>query len=121
MAINWVSTEATTVVAAWDLSDVHTVPDPYLATSQYDLAPTAKNLMFVNLPPVVTIRIYTLTGVLVAQLDHDDSTGGGREVWDIRNWSQQFVASGVYFFHVVTPEGDERVGKFTIVNFAGQN
>ncbi len=121
LAIKWVSTEATTVVAEWDLSNVHTVPDPYLATSQYDLAPTSKNLMFVNLPPVATIRIYTLTGVLVAQLNHDDSTGGGREVWDVRNWSQQFVASGVYFFHVVTPEGDERVGKFTIVNFAGQN
>ena len=55
------------------------------------------------------------------QIDHEDSTGGGRAVWDVRNWSQQFVASGVYFFHVVTPEGDERVGKFTIVNFAGQN
>jgi hypothetical protein len=121
LAIKWVSTEATTVVAEWDLSNVHTVPDPYLATSQYDLAPTSKNLMFVNLPPVATIRIYTLTGVLVAQLDHNDSTGGGREVWNIRNWSNQFVASGVYFFHVVTPEGDERVGKFTIVNFAGQN
>lgn len=121
LSFTWDVATGVTVLAAWDLSDVHTVPDPYLATSQYDLAPTSKNLMFVNLPPVATIRIYTLTGVLVAQLDHDDSTGGGREVWDIRNWSQQFVASGVYFFHVVTPEGDERVGKFTIVNFAGQN
>jgi len=121
MAIRWSSSDATTVVAGWDLSNVHTVPDPYLATSQYDLAPTSKNLMFVNLPPKATIRIYTLTGVLVNQIDHEDSTGGGRAVWDVRNWSQQFVASGVYFFHVVTPEGDERVGKFTIVNFAGQN
>ena len=121
LEFRWVSTEATTVSPAWDLSDVHTVPDPYLATSQFDLAPTSKNLQFVNLPPKATIRIYTLTGVLVAQIDHEDSTGGGRAVWDVRNWSQQFVASGVYFFHVVTPEGDERVGKFTIVNFAGQN
>jgi hypothetical protein len=121
MAINWVSSDATTVQATWDLSLVHTVPDPYLATSQYDLAPTSKNLQFVNLPPKATIRIYTLTGVLVNQIDHEDSTGGGRAVWDVRNWSQQFVASGVYFFHVVTPAGDERVGKFTIVNFAGQN
>jgi hypothetical protein len=121
LTLSWVSTAATSVQEAWDLSDVHTVPDPYLATSQYDLAPTSKNLQFVNLPPVATIRIYTLTGVLVNQIDHEDSTGGGRAVWNVRNWSQQFVASGVYFFHVVTPEGDERVGKFTIVNFAGQN
>ena len=117
----WNVIQGETVFANFDLSGVHTVPDPYLATSQYDAAPTSKNLQFVNLPPEATIRIYTLTGVLVAQIDHKDSTGGGRAVWDIRNWSQQFVASGVYFFHVVTPEGDERVGKFTIVNFAGQN
>jgi len=121
LTLAWQTDFATSVVGTWDLSNVHTVPDPYLATSQFDLAPTSKNLQFVNLPPEATIRIYTLTGVLVAQLDHDDPTGGGRIVWDVRNWSQQFVASGVYFFHVVTPDGDERVGKFTIVNFAGQN
>ena len=97
------------------------MPDPYLTTSQYDLSPTSKQLMFVNLPQTATIRIYTLTGVLVAILNHDDPSGGGREVWDIRNRNNQFVASGVYFFHVVAESGDEHVGKFTIVNFGGQN
>ncbi len=121
LQFTWNVEVGTSVSPAWDLADVHTVPDPYLATSQFDLAPTAKFLQFVNLPPKATIRIYTLTGILVNQIEHEDTTGGGRATWDVRNWSQQFVASGVYFFHVVTPEGDERVGKFTIVNFAGQN
>jgi len=121
LQMRWSTDMASSVIGTWDLSDVHTIPDPYLATSQYDLAPTAKQLQFVNLPPEATIRIYTLTGVLVNQIDHNDPTGGGRAVWDVRNWSQQFAASGVYFFHVITPEGDERVGKFTIVSFAGQN
>ena len=105
----------------YDLSEVHTVPDPYLATSQYDLSPTTKQLMFVNLPETATIRIYSLTGVLVDIVNHDDVSGGGRAVWDLRNRNNQFVASGVYFFHVVTPEGDTHVGKFTVVNFGGQN
>jgi hypothetical protein len=117
----WDVSSGNNVVATFDLQDVHTVPDPYLATSQYDRSPTSKALQFVNLPPRATIRIYTLTGVLVDQLEHDDSTGGGRATWNLRNRNNQFVASGVYFFHVVTPAGDERVGKFTIVNFAGQN
>ena len=121
LTFNWRATTASSVVATYDLRNVHTVPDPYLATSQYDQAPTSKFLQFVNLPPEATIRIYTLTGVLVNELVHNDATGGGRETWNLRNWSNQFVASGVYFFHVITPEGDERVGKFTIVNFAGQN
>ncbi|MCL7985866.1 MAG: hypothetical protein M8872_11480, partial [marine benthic group bacterium] len=117
----WDVQSGNNVVATFDLQDVHTVPDPYLASSQYDRSPTSKALQFVNLPPQATIRIYTLTGVLVDQLEHDDSTGGGRATWNLRNRNNQFVASGVYFFHVATPAGDERVGKFTIVNFAGQN
>ena len=71
--------------------------------------------MFVNLPPRATIRIYTLTGVLVDQIEHDDPSGGGRAVRDVRNRGNQSVASGVYFYHVATPAGDERVGKFTVL------
>jgi len=107
--------------AATDLTKVHTVPDPYLATSTFDLSPTQKQLMFVNLPPEATIRIYTLTGILVDIIRFSDRTGGGRAVWDLRNRNNLFVASGVYFFHVQTPQGDSYVGKFTVVNFAGSN
>ena len=71
--------------------------------------------MFLNLPPVATIRIYTLTGVLVNLVNHDDPSGGGRAVWNLRNRNNQFVASGVYFFHVVTPNGLDHVGKFTVI------
>jgi hypothetical protein len=106
----------TSATGPTDLSEVHTVPDPYLASSRYDLAPSTKQLMFVNLPPRATIRIYTVTGVLVDIVNHDDQAGGGRAVWDVRNRNNQFVASGVYFFHVVTPDGEQHVGKFTILN-----
>ncbi|MFW6088933.1 MAG: hypothetical protein ACODAB_04210, partial [Gemmatimonadota bacterium] len=121
LQMNWSVAEATNFDAPADLTEVHTVPDPYLGSSLYDRAPTAKQLMFVNLPPEATIRIYTLTGVLVDVLVHDDVTGGGRTQWDLRNRNNQFVASGVYFFHVMTPDGDEHVGKFTIINQAGSN
>ena len=107
---------ATTATGPTDLAQVHTVPDPYLASSRYDLAPSTKQLMFVNLPPRATVRIYSVSGILVDILNHEDPSGGGRAVWDVRNRNNQFVASGVYFFHVVTPEGDEHVGKFTILN-----
>jgi hypothetical protein len=112
---------ATNFDAPADLTQVHTVPDPYLGSGLYDRAPTSKQLMFVNLPPEATIRIYTLTGVLVDVLVHDDITGGGRLAWNVRNRNNQFVASGVYFFHVMTPDGDSHVGKFTVVTQAGSN
>ncbi len=121
LSFNFSVSESTEAVGTSDLSLVHTVPDPYLGTSRFDLSPTNKQLMFVNLPSQATIRIYSLTGKLVSQVEHNDPTGGGRVVWDMRNRNNQFVASGVYFFHVLTPGGDEHVGKMTIVNFAGQN
>ena len=100
-----------------ELDAIHTVPDPYLRRSAYDGGSrTDKELVFVNLPPRATIRIYSLGGTLVDVVDHDDPTGGGRTPWDLRNRSGQLVASGVYFWHVVTPQGEERVGKFTIIN-----
>lgn len=117
----WAVEEATNFNDPADLTAVHTVPDPYLGSSLFDRAPTEKQLMFVNLPPQATIRIYTLTGVLVDVLVHDDITGGGRLAWNMRNRNEQFVASGVYFFHVMTPDGDSHVGKFTVVVQAGSN
>ncbi len=103
---------------AGDLSNVHTVPDPYYVTSALEQTATVKQLKFVNLPNRAIIRIYSVSGVLVAILEHNDPAGGGEATWDLRNRNNQFVASGVYFFHVEAADGQERVGRFTVVNFA---
>jgi hypothetical protein len=94
---------------------VHTVPDPYLGGSQYDLSPQYRQIMFVNLPPRATVRIYSLGGRLIRQLEHSDATGGGRLAWGMRDLNNYHISSGVYFFHVATPEGDETIGKFTVI------
>lgn len=94
---------------------IHTVPDPYLGGSAYDLSPRYRQIMFVNLPSRATVRIYSLGGHLIRQLEHNDASGGGRLAWDLRDGTNYHVSSGVYFFHVVTPDGAESVGKFTIV------
>jgi hypothetical protein len=51
-------------------------------------------------------------------ITHDDAGLGGETTWDLRNRNNQFVASGVYFYHVETPAGNTKVGRFTVVNFA---
>ena len=111
-----VNSAAQIVAANADLTKVHTVPDPYYAVSLYDLGPANKELQFVNLPAQATVRIYSLSGVLVDVINHNDPAGGGKAVWDLRNRSNQFVASGVYMFHVSTPEGKSHIGKFTVIN-----
>ena len=105
-------------IAQADLSRVHTVPDPYYVTSKLETSTAQKKLLFVNLPTEAVIRVYTLSGVLVAALEHSDPTGGGTFEWDLRSRNNQFLASGVYFYHVEAPNGDEKVGKFTIVQYA---
>ena len=117
----WQTDSAAALVAnSEDLSRVHTVPDPYYGASLYDVAPqTQKQLQFVNVPNGATIRIYTLSGVLVDILNHSSTFGGGNLAWDLRNRNGQFVGSGVYLYHVALPDGRTRVGKFTVINSGG--
>jgi hypothetical protein len=116
LTVTFESQEATQLVGDPDLRLVHTVPDPYYASSRYDLSPVEKALRFVNLPSQATIRIYTVSGLLVDVINHNDPGLGGMTTWDLKNRSGQFVASGVYFFHVSTPDGQEHIGRFTVIN-----
>jgi len=101
-----------------DLSRIHTVPDPYYVTNALEISPNSKVMKFVNLPSQAIIRIYSTSGVLAQVITHNDAGGGGEETWNLRNRNNQFVASGVYFYHVEGPDGNTKIGRFTIVNFA---
>ncbi|HKA59855.1 MAG TPA: T9SS type A sorting domain-containing protein, partial [Gemmatimonadales bacterium] len=107
---------ATTTTA--QLANVHTVPDPYYVTNALEQSPNSKKLRFVNLPSQAIVRIYTVSGILVNVLTLNDVTGGGEVEWNLRNRNNQFVASGVYFYQVETPDGKTKTGRFTVVNFA---
>ena len=100
-----------------DLERVHTVPDPYYVTNQFEQTTDTKIIKFVNLPANCIIRIYSSSGVLVSLLEHHSATYGGAEDWNVRNRNNQVVASGVYFYHLEAGDA-RRVGRFTVVNFA---
>jgi hypothetical protein len=119
LQFRFVTTSGTTVRAATegDLERVHTVPDPYYVTNAFEQTTDSKVLKFVNLPAQAIIRIYSSSGVLVSLIEHNSSTFGGSEDWNVRNRNNQVVASGVYFYHIEAG-GARRVGRFTVVNFA---
>ncbi len=100
------------------LARIHTVPDPYYVTTALEATANTKILKFVNLPARCIVRIYSVSGVLVQVLTHNDAGGGSDLTWNLRNRNNQFVASGVYFYHVETPDGKSTVKRFTVVNFA---
>ena len=107
---------ATTTAA--NMQRIHTVPDPYYVSNALETNANNKVLNFVNLPAQAIVRIYSVSGVLVNVLTHNDPTGGGLLTWNLRNRNNQFVASGVYFYHVEAPDGQTKIGRFTVVNFA---
>jgi hypothetical protein len=102
-------------VAAANLANVHTVPDPYYVTSGLEVTPSQKVIRFVNLPNQAIIRIYSVSGILVDVIEHNDQGLGGEATWSVRNRNNQTVASGVYFYHVETPSGEEMIGRMTVV------
>ncbi|MEO8139361.1 MAG: hypothetical protein ABI742_06935, partial [Gemmatimonadota bacterium] len=107
---------------ATDLKKVHTVPDPYYVTNEFEQSTDNKVIKFVNLPQRAIIRIYSSSGVLVQILEHNSTTNGGDQSWNVRNRNNQVVASGVYFYHIeangASGGSAKRVGRMTIVNFA---
>ena len=99
-----------------DLRRVHTVPDPYYETNSLETTTTEKIIKFVNLPERAIIRIYTVSGVLVAVIEHNSATSS-EAVWDVRNRNGHVVANGVYFYHIEALNA-RRVGRMTVVIYA---
>jgi hypothetical protein len=84
-----------------------------------DNAPDRKRKVnFANLPPKCTIRIYTLDGDLVKQIDHNAvSTDplASHEKWDLITRNTQLVVSGLYYWTVEDEQGNVQVGKLVIL------
>ncbi len=76
-----------------DLSRVHTVPDPYYVTSEFETTTVSKTIKFVNLPAKAIIRIYSSSGVLVSLLEHNTTTFGGAADWNVRNRNNQVTST----------------------------
>ena len=69
------------------------------------------------MPAECTIRIYTLDGDLVAEIDHaklEDDPTAGHDSWDLINRNTQAVVSGIYLFSVESKYGTQ-LGKFVII------
>ncbi|MFQ6092482.1 MAG: T9SS type A sorting domain-containing protein [bacterium] len=93
------------------LADVKVVPNPYKATSLFEVRYEDK-IMFTNLPPAAKISIYTLEGDLVKTIIHEDGTDS--EKWNLTSRNEQFVVSGLYYYVVQTNE-EKKIGKFVIM------
>ncbi len=110
-------------------------PNPYRIEAAWDGGTNrTRKLNFYNLPPRAEIRVYTLAGEIVAQMQHDASAyagdirwytslsagnrvlPGGEHSWDLLSESGLNLATGLYLFSVEDLDaGDTQQGKFVII------
>ncbi len=105
------------------------VPNPYYAFSAYENSKLDNRIKITNLPPRATVRIFTLDGTLVRQLEVDNSgvdTGlssnnSSSDIgtvenaidWDLKNFKNVPIASGMYIIHIEDREsGAEKTLKW---------
>lgn len=117
-------------VAKGDQADeVAVYPNPYKITGNYvelgyedpdgsGFTEFDRRIMFAGLPSSCTIRIFTLDGDLVRQVDHDDATsseGPGVNYWDLISRNTQAVVSGIYIYSIDGENGFHQLGKIAII------
>lgn len=104
--------------------NVYVVPNPFRQHSGLVGSGERFRIEFINIPAICMIKIYTLTGDLVREIEHND--GSGSEAWgsilrldyQLSQWALG-VAPGVYIYLVESrvPDhvGEKFIGKLAII------
>ena len=110
-------------------------PNPYRVNAAWDGSTSrTRKLNFYNVPSRAEIRVYTLAGEIVAEMEHDAATysgdtrwydnfsadnrvlPGGEHSWDILSENGLSLAGGLYLYTVKDLDtGDVQHGKFVII------
>lgn len=121
------------------MDNIYVVPNPYIGRSSFDglrdkdpKGDKSRRLWFVNIPENCMIRIYTLAGDLVDEIDHRGAANvdlisssraaqsgiaaTGIQDWDLLSKFNQIIAPGVYLYSVENKADKKiKVGKFVII------
>jgi hypothetical protein len=118
--------------------EIGVYPNPYYANAAWDgLGERSRKIYFFNLPARSVVKIFTISGDLVAEFAHDAATyngsgikwfddfsglgnvpkfAGGEHAWNLISKYDQAIATGLYLFTVKDlSNGDLKRGKFAVV------
>lgn len=89
--------------AGTNLDQIRVVPNPYnLKSEKLQYTGEPDKIMFLNIPALCTIRIYTERGDLINTIEH--TNGSGDESWNSITSSRQVIVSGIYIAHFEVSE-----------------
>lgn len=104
-----------------DLNKIKVVPNPYIAQAKwepenpYSSGRGPRSIHFTHLPNKCTIRIFTVNGELVREIEHESNLMDGSAEWDLLTRDNLSVSYGVYIYHIDAPGLGKTVGKFAIL------
>ena len=103
-----------------DLDKVSVVPNPYVGAASWEPSTTEvgrgeRRIYFMHLPSECTIRIYTISGKFVDEVQHSSSISDGQESWDLVSKDGMDIAFGVYVYQIDAPGIGQKIGKFAII------
>ena len=110
--------------------DVFVYPNPYRSDGNYRERgfegrgrlnlpdDKTRQVHFGNLPPECTIRIFSLDGDLIRELEHKVDPAdymANHATWDLINKNLQLTVSGLYYWVVEEPDGSTQIGKLVLI------
>ncbi len=77
-----------------------------------------RRIQFGNLPAKCTIRIFTIDGDLVREIEHDipkSDPNSSHDSWNLITRNTQLVVSGLYYWTVESEDRETQIGKIVII------
>jgi len=117
-----------------NMENIGVVPNPYVVGNIMEPAignwerNQPRRLMFTNLPAQCTIKIFTISGLLVDQIEVDNSvatretdwdtnsSANGTAFWNLLSKEGLDIAAGYYIYHIESKAtGHKKMGKFAVI------
>jgi len=117
-----------------DMDRIKVVPNPYVVTNTMEPAVAnwqrnqMRQIMFTHIPAQCKISIFSISGILIDEINVDNSVEGrtnnwdlnseanGTVHWDLRSKEGLEIAAGYYLYRVESKQtGDVKIGKFAII------
>jgi hypothetical protein len=125
-----VTGSAITAISDSALNLIRVVPNPFVIFSAYQDNAADGRILFTNLPPTGTLRIYTVAGQFTQQItwDAEDLEGAGDLFFNLRTREGIDMASGLYIWVLTAPSDPtnpnsapvRKAGKFVIIRGSAQ-
>jgi hypothetical protein len=97
-------------ISTWkELDSVKITPNPYYAYSMYEKGSSDHKITIRNLPAFSKIKIYTIKGDLIQELQNNHKT---ETYWNLKNEENIPISNGVYIIHIMSSKGEEKILKW---------